>query len=108
MVNNSSVIFNYFFTSVGPEYKKKFARNVGIGVLILFAFYGVWSLVVYVKDPIVSQLPENDPLCSTHILVQTTQNTDRKLFSKTVLDEIGKIDSRFVYGSVAHEDGELL
>ena len=36
--------FNYFFTPVGPEYKKKFARNVGIAVLILFAFYGVMNL----------------------------------------------------------------
>lgn len=37
--------FNYFFTSVGPEYKKTFARNVGIAVLILFAFYGTWSMI---------------------------------------------------------------
>lgn len=38
--------FNYFFTPVGPEYKKKFARNVGIGLLLLFAFYGVWNLIM--------------------------------------------------------------
>ena len=38
--------FNYFFTPVGPEYKKKFARNVGIGLLILFAFYGIWNLIM--------------------------------------------------------------
>ena len=42
--------FNYFFTPVGPEYKKKFARNVGIGVFLLFAFYGVWSLIDF-SDP---------------------------------------------------------
>lgn len=37
--------FNYFFTPVGPEYKKKLARNVGIAVLILFSFYGVMTLI---------------------------------------------------------------
>ncbi|EIJ65756.1 hypothetical protein BD31_I0805 [Candidatus Nitrosopumilus salaria BD31] len=42
--------FNYFFTPVGPEYKKKFARNVGIAVLILFAFYGVVSLIDNVSE----------------------------------------------------------
>ena len=46
--------FNYFFTPVGPEYKKKFARNVGLAVLILLAFYGVWSLVTNVQDPVMS------------------------------------------------------
>lgn len=43
--------FNYFFTPVGPEYKKKFARNVGVVVLILFAFYGVASLISNVSEP---------------------------------------------------------
>lgn len=42
--------FNYFFTPVGPEYKRKFARNVGIGVLILFAFYGMLSLAISLQD----------------------------------------------------------
>lgn len=44
--------FNYFFTPVGPEYKKKFARNVGIALLVLFAFYGIWNLIV---DEVVSE-----------------------------------------------------
>jgi len=43
--------FNYFFTPVGPEYKKVFARNVGIGFLLLFAFYGIWSLVSDIQEP---------------------------------------------------------
>lgn len=43
--------FNYFGTPIGPEYKKKFARKVGIAVLILFAFYGVWSLTSDISDP---------------------------------------------------------
>lgn len=41
---------NYFGTPVGPKYKIKFARNFGIAVLILFAFYGIWSLAVQL-DP---------------------------------------------------------
>ncbi|MGD2107725.1 MAG: hypothetical protein PVH93_08990 [Nitrosopumilaceae archaeon] len=49
--------FNYFFTPVGPEYKKKFARNFGIAILILFAFYGIWSLATDLKDP----LPSSEP-----------------------------------------------
>ncbi len=43
--------FNYFFTPVGPEYKKKFARNIGIGFLLLFAFYGVLSLISDISEP---------------------------------------------------------
>ncbi len=39
-------MYQYFGTPVGPQYKKKFARNFGIAVLILFAFYGIWSLAV--------------------------------------------------------------
>jgi len=38
-------MFNYFFTPVGPEYKKKFARNVGIAVLILISFYGMMIII---------------------------------------------------------------
>ena len=40
------MIMNYFFTPVGPEYKRKFARNVGIGLVILFTFFGFWYLSV--------------------------------------------------------------
>ncbi|AJM91916.1 hypothetical protein [Nitrosopumilus piranensis] len=43
--------FNYFFTPVGPEYKKKFARNVGIAVLILFVFYGIMHLIGDISKP---------------------------------------------------------
>ena len=43
--------FNYFFTSVGPEYKKKFARNVGVGFLLIFAFYGAWNLFSDISEP---------------------------------------------------------
>ena len=43
--------FNYFGTPVGPEYKKKFARNVGIALLVLFSFYGVWSLIGDLQEP---------------------------------------------------------
>ncbi len=42
---------NYFFTPVGPEYKKTFARNVGIGFLLLFAFYGAWNLLNDISEP---------------------------------------------------------
>lgn len=42
---------NYFFTPVGPEYKKTFARNVGIGFLLLFAFYGAWNLFSDISEP---------------------------------------------------------
>ncbi|WP_420545522.1 hypothetical protein [Nitrosopumilus sp.] len=42
-------------------------------------------------------LPENDRLCSTHVLVQTTHKVDRKVFSETVLREIGLLDYRFDY-----------
>ena len=52
--------FNYFFTPVGPEYKKKFARNVGIAVLILFAFYGIWNLAVDTNDLFLSPIPESE------------------------------------------------
>lgn len=43
--------FHYFGTPVSPEYKKKFARNVGIGVLILFALYGVINLTISTTNP---------------------------------------------------------
>ena len=38
--------FHYFFTPVGPEYKKKFARNVGIVLAVLLGFYGIWNLTI--------------------------------------------------------------
>ena len=41
---------NYFFTPVGPEYKKVFARNVAIGLMILFAFYGAFHIVIDLQD----------------------------------------------------------
>ena len=47
--------FNYFFTHVGPEYKKKFARNFGIAILILFAFYGIWNMAADLQDPLSSE-----------------------------------------------------
>jgi hypothetical protein len=50
--------YNYFFTPVGPQYKKKFARNVGITVLILFAFYGISNLVSSLADS-ASDISEN-------------------------------------------------
>jgi hypothetical protein len=53
--------FNYFFTPIGPEYKKKFARNFGIAILILFSFYGIWSLANDVQEPIISS--ENEKIC---------------------------------------------
>ena len=42
--------FNYFFTPVGPEYKKKFARNVAIGLVILFSIYGVSQIVIDLQE----------------------------------------------------------
>lgn len=54
--------FNYFFTPVGPEYKKKFARNVGVVVLILFAFYGVMSLFGNVSESEKTEMIDNVPL----------------------------------------------
>lgn len=42
---------NYSGTPVGSEYTKKFARNFGIAVLILLAFYGIWSLVTSLDSP---------------------------------------------------------
>lgn len=56
---------NYFGTPVGTEYKKRFARNVGIAVLVLFVFYEVWSLVVEVSEPEHTRIPQNDLLCAT-------------------------------------------
>ena len=53
------IYFNYFFTPVGPEYKKTFARNVGIAVLILFSFYGVLNLVTDIQEPQTSSEKEN-------------------------------------------------
>ncbi len=41
-------------------------------------------------------MPENDSLCLTHMLVQTTQKiTEREIFTKIILGEIEKLDSRF-------------
>jgi len=56
--------FNYFGTPVGPEYKKKFARNVGIAVLILFAFYGIWSLATQVSEPEPLKTSQNSKECN--------------------------------------------
>ncbi len=56
---------NYFGTPVGPEYKKKFARNAGIAILVLFAFYGIWSLAVQVSEPEPPRISQNDLLCAT-------------------------------------------
>jgi len=58
-------LYHYFGTPVGPEYKKKFARNVGIAVLVLFAFYGIWSLTVVLSEPDHPRIPQNDLLCAT-------------------------------------------
>ena len=58
--------YNYFFTPVGPEYKKKFARNVGLAVLILFALYGMVNLVSQLSTD-----TENDPVTKA---VDTTDN----------------------------------
>lgn len=52
--------FNYFFTPVGPEYKKKFARNFGIAILILFAFYGIWNLVTDLQNPLSKPVLEQE------------------------------------------------
>ena len=60
--------FNYFFTPIGPEYKKKFARNVGLGVLVLLAFYGVWSLATDVQDPVISS--EDEGICDPGPLLE--------------------------------------
>ena len=58
--------FNYFFTHVGPEYKKTFARNIGIGFLILFAIYGAWSLVGDIQEPkVISDDSNIDELIET-------------------------------------------
>lgn len=54
--------FNYFFTPVGPEYKKKFARNVCIAVLILFTFYGVMNLIGNVSEPEETKMINDAPL----------------------------------------------
>ena len=53
--------FNYFFTPVGSEYKKKFARNIGIAILILFSFYGIWILVTDIQEPTI--FSENENTC---------------------------------------------
>ncbi|WP_148680203.1 hypothetical protein [Nitrosopumilus maritimus] len=54
--------FNYFFTPVGSGYKKKFARNVGIAVLILFAFYGVMNLFLDTNYVVESESKITDSL----------------------------------------------
>ena len=55
----------YFGTPVGPEYKKKFTRNVGIAVLILFAFYGIWSLATQVSEPENPRTFQNGKECNS-------------------------------------------
>jgi hypothetical protein len=45
------IFSNYFGTPVGSKYAKKFARNFGISILILFALYGIWSLVTIPGSP---------------------------------------------------------
>jgi len=46
---------------VGTKYKREFARNVGIAVLILFAFYGVMSLIGIVSEPEQTKLTDDIP-----------------------------------------------
>ena len=68
--------FNYFFTPVGHEYKKKPARNVGVAVLILFAFYGIMSLISYVSeesiiesdDEVILEQPSSSTITTTDVV----------------------------------------
>ena len=94
--------FNYFMTPVGPEYKKKLARNVGVVLLILFSFYGIWILVYddtpkehtnnFGNDLIVKEvLPESDFL---NKIRETGDNSEPMTFTV-----ISKQES-----STGHED----
>lgn len=81
--------FNYFFTPVGPKYKKKFARNVAIALVILFAFYGIWMLSV---DLFSEQEPE--PKCAFYFeKLQETIDDIRKTDYANVSAYLEQLDS---------------
>lgn len=86
---------SYFGTPVGPEYKKKFARNVGIAALILFAFYGIWNLAVDVSKPEYPIIPQNDLLCATEWWITYAEfDKDNLVFSlrDTISDFGSQVD----------------
>ena len=68
-----------------------------IGIIAAITITGIVIGTFLILMPQEYDLPENDRLCSTHILVQTTHKIDRKIFSETVLREIGLLDYRFDY-----------
>jgi hypothetical protein len=75
-------------------------KTTNLGIASVIGLAAVIAGIAITNFPISMQpeydLPENDSLCLTHILVQTTQKiTDREIFTKIILGEIEKLDSRF-------------
>jgi len=65
-----------------------------IGVAVVIAGIAINNILIPTQPEY--DLPENDSLCLTHMLVQTTQKiTEREIFTKIILGEIKKLDSRF-------------
>ena len=75
-------------------------KTTNLGLASVIGIAAVIAGFAIINFPIPMQpeydLPENDSLCLTHILVQTTQKiTDRETFAKFILGEIENLDSRF-------------
>jgi hypothetical protein len=65
-----------------------------IGIAVVIAGIAINNILIPTQPEY--DLPENDSLCLTHMLVQTTQKiTEREIFTKIILGEIEKLDSRF-------------
>lgn len=84
--------FNYFFTPVGPEYKKRFARNVGIAVLILFAFYGISNMVSNLSDSTNNDIANQKSETRSIITVQDIP-ANRTIVPVTITEKITNAES---------------